>query len=195
MNIADVKKKISFTISEEVTDDEASFILCFCRENNIDLMDELEERGSAFLKRIMEIRGENRSDIDTQNRKKNENETRIESANDKLITNDIEDENNEDTEDDSEFTITDDESNFQSDNQYNDKTKRMARLLLDDALKNTETKEGWSKVRIEAWGKKETKPNSFYYRFNDPGVKQVFLLISHKRVCNEGSWCIFRGRT
>ena len=32
--------------------------------------------------------------------------------------------------------------------------------------------EGWSDARIRAYQQIETKPNSYYYRFNAPGEKQ-----------------------
>ena len=32
--------------------------------------------------------------------------------------------------------------------------------------------EGWSEARIRAYNLIETKPNSYYYRFNEPGEKQ-----------------------
>merc|ERR1719295_502607 len=46
------------------------------------------------------------------------------------------------------------------------------RLLLDDALKDTENFDGWSAARVKAWKNKEVNPNAYYYRFNDPGEEQ-----------------------
>merc|ERR1719461_2664981 len=46
------------------------------------------------------------------------------------------------------------------------------RLLLEDALKDTENFEGWSAARVQAWKNKEHNPNAYYYRFNAPGEKQ-----------------------
>jgi hypothetical protein len=53
-------------------------------------------------------------------------------------------------------------------------------LGLDEALKQLETVsdpqkvyEGWSQARIRAYQQIDTKPNSYYYRFNAPGEKQV----------------------
>lgn len=46
-----------------------------------------------------------------------------------------------------------------------------SRVKLDDALASGSTK-GWSDARIKAFAKRETNPNSYYYRFNDPGEQQ-----------------------
>lgn len=48
------------------------------------------------------------------------------------------------------------------------------RIRLDDALKQAQQgdMEGWSEARIRAYQLIETNPNAYYYRFNDPGVKQ-----------------------
>merc|ERR1712154_558405 len=46
------------------------------------------------------------------------------------------------------------------------------RLLLDDALKDTENFEGWSAARVQAWKNKAVNPNAYYYRFNNPGEPQ-----------------------
>jgi len=47
------------------------------------------------------------------------------------------------------------------------------RLLLNDALKDTENFEGWSAARVGAWKNKDANPNAYYYRFNDPGEEQI----------------------
>eukprot|EP00127_Corallochytrium_limacisporum_P004080 Clim_evm25s157 gene=Clim_evmTU25s157 len=57
------------------------------------------------------------------------------------------------------------------------------RLALDDALAMLEKNQGkvadddlfagWSEARIRAWKMRDSNPNSYYYRFNDPGVKQA----------------------
>jgi hypothetical protein len=54
------------------------------------------------------------------------------------------------------------------------------RLGLDDALKQFQEHqidpekafEGWSQARIRAYQMIEQNPNSYYYRFNDPGEVQ-----------------------
>ncbi|KAF0384656.1 Homeodomain-like DNA binding domain-containing transcription factor [Gigaspora margarita] len=54
------------------------------------------------------------------------------------------------------------------------------RLALDDALKQVQANtrdlekafEGWSEARIKAYKAIETKPNTYYYRFNAPGEEQ-----------------------
>eukprot|EP00941_MAST-03F_sp_MAST-3F-sp1_P001117 g1117.t1 len=47
----------------------------------------------------------------------------------------------------------------------------VGRMRLDEALATGNTK-GWSDARIKAFVKRKTNPNSYYYRFNDPGETQ-----------------------
>merc|ERR1719510_2882597 len=54
-----------------------------------------------------------------------------------------------------------------------DGTKRVGRLLLDDALKSKTSMEGWSEARKKAFKEIEKNPNSYYYRFNKPGEPQA----------------------
>jgi len=57
---------------------------------------------------------------------------------------------------------------------YNlDGSKRVGRLLLDDALKLKDVNmAGWSKARKSAFKRIKENPNSYYYRFNKPGETQ-----------------------
>merc|ERR1719410_1130365 len=50
-----------------------------------------------------------------------------------------------------------------------DGSKRCGRLLLEDALKNIDTMQGWSDARKKAWKAKDKNPNTYFYRFNAPG--------------------------
>ncbi|KAJ3091669.1 hypothetical protein HK102_013857, partial [Quaeritorhiza haematococci] len=56
---------------------------------------------------------------------------------------------------------------------------KYSRLRLDDALQQLENEKdpeklfsGWSDARIRAYKMIDSKPNSYYYRFNAPGEKQ-----------------------
>jgi len=51
-------------------------------------------------------------------------------------------------------------------------SKRCERLLLNDALKNKDTMEGWSDARRNAYLNRDKNPNAYYYRFNDPNEEQ-----------------------
>lgn len=70
------------------------------------------------------------------------------------------------------------------------------RLALDDALKQVQdnTKdlekafEGWSEARIKAYKAIDTKPNTYYYRFNAPGEEQK------KRTMDTGTVHFFKKR-
>ena len=48
---------------------------------------------------------------------------------------------------------------------------QVKRILLDDALRQGNM-EGWSDARKRAFQRRETHPNAYYYRFNDPGEQQ-----------------------
>jgi hypothetical protein len=79
------------------------------------------------------------------------------------------------------------------------------RLRLDDALENLNNEEnmfeGWSDARKRVYSQIETKPNSYYYRFNAPGEKQANGAwtdaekeLFHKRLAEvgaDGQWGIF----
>eukprot|EP00948_MAST-09A_sp_MAST-9A-sp1_P004229 g4229.t1 len=49
---------------------------------------------------------------------------------------------------------------------------KVKRLRLDDALKSNATMSNWSDARKRAYTQREVRPNSYYYRFNDPGEPQ-----------------------
>ncbi|RHZ67009.1 hypothetical protein Glove_303g36 [Diversispora epigaea] len=83
------------------------------------------------------------------------------------------------------------------------------RLALDDALKQVQdnTKdlekafEGWSEARIKAYKAIDTKPNTYYYRFNAPGEEQKkgqwtkeeeeLFFQRLKDIGSDGQWGIF----
>ncbi|CAG8648911.1 10394_t:CDS:10 [Acaulospora morrowiae] len=83
------------------------------------------------------------------------------------------------------------------------------RLALDDALKQVQdnTKdlekafEGWSEARIKAYKAIDTKPNTYYYRFNAPGEEQKkgqwtkeeeeLFFQRLKEIGSDGQWGIF----
>merc|ERR1719427_2620879 len=54
---------------------------------------------------------------------------------------------------------------------YNkDGSKRVGRILLDDALKNKDTNmSGWSEARKKAYKAIDKHPNAYHYRFNALG--------------------------
>merc|ERR1719320_1839006 len=68
---------------------------------------------------------------------------------------------------------------------YNlDGSKRVKRILLDDALKNKANMSEWSKARRKAYKAIEKNPNAYHYRFNKPGetqAKGAWTADEHKR--------------
>ncbi|KAJ1973963.1 hypothetical protein H4R35_003843 [Dimargaris xerosporica] len=89
------------------------------------------------------------------------------------------------------------------------KYRNYKRLALDDALKQlqqnkldlSKAMEGWSAARIKAYQAIDTKPNTYYYRFNAPGEEQRTggwteeeKRLFHKRLAElgaNGQWGIF----
>ncbi|RKP36824.1 hypothetical protein BJ085DRAFT_22073, partial [Dimargaris cristalligena] len=89
------------------------------------------------------------------------------------------------------------------------KYRTCKRLTLDDALKQLQQNkidpakamEGWSAARIKAYQAIDTKPNTYYYRFNAPGEEQRTgawtdeeKRLFHKRLAElgaDGQWGIF----
>jgi len=79
-------------------------------------------------------------------------------------------------EDDEDFSFNKKRKRKRNKNIYRDADGRTyqsnGRLLLNDALKDTENFIGWSAARVQAWKNKEVNPNAYYYRFNHPGEEQ-----------------------
>ncbi|KAJ1650401.1 hypothetical protein IWQ61_008788 [Dispira simplex] len=89
------------------------------------------------------------------------------------------------------------------------KYRNCKRLTLDDALKQLQQNkvdpakamEGWSVARIKAYQAIDTKPNTYYYRFNAPGEEQRTgawteeeKVLFHQRLAEigaNGQWGIF----
>eukprot|EP01083_Nonionella_stella_P222939 795063_1 len=53
-----------------------------------------------------------------------------------------------------------------------DGSLRCGRLLLNHALQDTVSMEGWSAARIKAWKNRHKQSNAYFYRFNVPGQPQ-----------------------
>ncbi|RKP13475.1 hypothetical protein BJ684DRAFT_16128 [Piptocephalis cylindrospora] len=87
-------------------------------------------------------------------------------------------------------------------------THSVRRLKLEDALKQLKENggkaggmEGWSAARIRAYQMREQNPNSYYYRFNDPGetqrtgvwseVEKKLFFARLKEMGANGQWGIF----
>eukprot|EP01122_Echinamoeba_exundans_P010684 TRINITY_DN4054_c0_g1_i2.p1 TRINITY_DN4054_c0_g1~~TRINITY_DN4054_c0_g1_i2.p1 ORF type:complete len:711 (-),score=177.41 TRINITY_DN4054_c0_g1_i2:1487-3619(-) len=55
------------------------------------------------------------------------------------------------------------------------KKVQVPKLRLDDAVAQATQQgsmEGWSQARVRAWKLRDSNPNAYYYRFNDPGEEQ-----------------------
>jgi len=163
--IKETKEIIQFNLSISVSDAEAGFIGHFVRENNLNLEQYLEDEGIEFLGQMKEM-------MDQAKSGGNSNTMQSES------------------EEEYEFPDTDDEDWVVNEkrkkaaraakrkggkggkNVNQDGTKRCGRLLLNDALKDVGSMEGWSEARKKAWTNRRTAPNAYFYRFNVPGQPQ-----------------------
>jgi len=163
--IKETKDMIQFNLSISVSDAEAEFIGKFVKEYDMDLVQNLEDEGIQFLQQMKLM-------MDQANESGNNNSNTVQSG----------------SEDDYEFPDTDDEDWVVNEkrkkaaraakrkgankNTNLDGSKRCGRLLLNDALKNVGSMEGWSDARKKAWTNRRTAPNAYFYRFNVPGQPQ-----------------------
>jgi len=197
--LEEIVSSFEFNIGEKVTKNEAGFIHDFCQKHQIDVNDKIEDEGDFFLmsmremieERMMEIkRGVRTSKPKGGGKKRGGGDSESDFECDDYDDSDSEYDVDSDWSDpdmDNENLISDDEyggfvvggkrkKRRRKKNTWVDEDGReyhcKGRLLLDDALKDTENFEGWSEARVKAWKNKEVNPNAYYYRFNDPGEEQ-----------------------
>jgi len=163
--IKETKDMIQFNLSITVSDAEAEFIGKFVKENNINLLQYLEDEGIQFLAEMKEMMDQ-AANVGLNQRNDSEEE---------------EDYQFPPSDDDDEDWVQNEKRKKASraakrkgasKNTNMDGSKRCGRLLLNDALKNVGSMEGWSEARKKAWKNRRTSPNAYFYRFNVPGQPQ-----------------------
>jgi len=200
LKMEEIIASFDLNLGEKVNLEEAGFIYDFCRKHQFDVNDKIEDEGDFFLMSMREMIEEKKKLISIGIRAGNKNKnirkkTKYDESESEFDLNDYEDTDSdsdfscsdwEDPEQDHENMISEDEDyeygkkrrkkRKRNKNVWTDKDGKQyqcnGRLLLDDALKDTENFEGWSAARVQAWKNKEVNPNAYYYRFNDPGEAQ-----------------------
>eukprot|EP01083_Nonionella_stella_P111441 326835_1 len=196
--IKKTREQIAFNLQIDVSDEEAQFIAQFVEENNYNLEEQLQDEGTYFLQSMQEMMQQKKqmNDVDTsQNNNNNYSEF----------------DHEDDDDDDEDWVMAEKERKAKraanrknkklAKNTNIDGSTRCGRLLLNDALKNKESMEGWSEARKKAWKNRKSSPNAYFYRFNVPGQPQrngKWTLKEHelfmKRVRDSGAndkWGIF----
>merc|ERR1712154_22866 len=200
LKMEEIIASFDLNLGEKVNLEESGFIYDFCRKHQFDVNDKIEDEGDFFLMSMREMIEEKKKLISIGIRAGNKNKnirkkTKYDESESEFDLNDYEDTDSdsdfscsdwEDPEQDHENMISEDEDyeygkkrkkkRKRNKNVWTDKDGKQyqcnGRLLLDDALKDTENFEGWSAARVQAWKNKEVNPNAYYYRFNDPGESQ-----------------------
>jgi len=164
--ISETKEQIKFNLAIIVSDAEASFIGDFMKENNLNLTEHLEDEGIEFLANMKTM-------MDQANAQQPSTSTTTNTA-------DADDFEFSSESDHDEDWVTAEKQKKAAraakrkaeKNKNADGSKRCGRLLLNDALKNVGSMEGWSEARKKAWTNRKTSPNAYFYRFNVPGQPQ-----------------------
>ena len=103
-------------------------------------------------------------------------------------THECDSDSDDESDSDSDSSSSDDDIDLKLAGAANSKPKQK-RLLINDAIQNTETMDNWSKARKKAFNNRLSNENEFYYRFSAKGIsqndnEQRQLLM----VTNSGTW-------
>merc|ERR1719188_960843 len=138
-------------------------------ENNLNLTEHLEDEGIEFLANMKTMMDQAAGQSTNTNSNANDDEFEFSSASD----NDG-DEDWVTAEKQKKAARAAKRKNKNTQKNVNtDGKKRCGRLLLNDALKNVGSMEGWSEARKKAWTNRKKSPNAYFYRFNVPGQPQA----------------------
>jgi len=164
--IVQIKQEIEFNLAIVIDDELAEYINDFITNNNdnsnneqIVLSDRLQEDGVYFLQSMKEMMQQSMDP--NLNKNKNKNNAM-----------DIYDDQDNDSDEEWNAAPKKKKKPNKGSGINADGSKRAGRLLLNDALKNADSMEGWSDARKKAWKNRKTSPNAYFYRFNVPGQPQ-----------------------
>jgi len=202
-SVAEIVSAFELNIGEEVSTAEAAFMCDFCAKHQLDINEKIEDEGEDFLQSMREMIEERLLQSRNQNEKKSKNKTKKKRKNDsdsefdefEVGDGDVSDSDSDFSDIDSDWEnplgdgalISDDEEyelatlggggrGRRGQNVFHVDGREYyakGRLLLCDALRDTENFEGWSAARVQAWKNKEANPNAYYYRFNDVNEESV----------------------
>lgn len=179
-----VKKKIH--ILHDVTDmtnEEVQFTVDFCDKNEINIEENIKREGLSFLKLMREMMS---VELEVEQRTKRR---LVDSALSIKVESDSKENGIRGTYVDYDqkkvvktrrrkrrkTVKTSSDVKREKRTGYNlDGSKRVKKILLDDALKNKDTNMSeWSEARKRAYKAIKQNPNSYHYRFNKPGETQA----------------------
>jgi len=185
-----VKEKFRiFCNPTDLTDEEVEFSLAFCKRHNMNTEDMIEREGLSFLHLMREM---------MKCEPEAEQSREIQSGKSALSIEEEKDAKNKDENYEPNKVIkkrrrkaraavkNEDGVKPVKRTGYNlDGSKRVKRILLDDALKDKDTKMNeWSEARKKAYKAIKQNPNTYHYRFNKPGeaqAKGAWTTDEHKR--------------
>jgi len=191
VKVKEIQNQFKFAIGdggEEVSDALAGFILDFTTRQEMNLREKLDQDAVVFLRTMREMHKEAEAEEAKKaaNAKKNDGDYKVGSdeEDDSTSCDDgpesgLSDLNFDEGEDWVKDVLRRKKAHQEKRKKANvakgqklDGTKRTGRLLLDEALKDKTSMEGWSVARQKAFKNIKTNPNAYYYRFNAPGEKQ-----------------------
>jgi len=171
-----VKQKFKMLCNAtDIKDEEAKFTVDFCRRHDMNIDEQIEREGLSFLELMREMMKH-----DPEEEQKN-------SYLGDLIDSDNEEKAPKSADEDFEPNsvakprrkrrASEGNSDVKPRKKtgYNlDGSKRVKRILLDEALKNKDTNmDDWSEARKKAYKAIKQNPNAYHYRFNKPGEAQA----------------------
>jgi len=198
LKMNEIISSFDFNCGEKVTMEEAGFIYDFCQKHQYDVNEKIEDEGDFFLVSMREMMEEKMKLNQAQSKNKKKKKKKGDDSDSEFDADEYDDSSSscsdysysdwENPDEDNENLISDDDDEDyigygrkkkrrrRNKNIWRDASGReyrsQGRLLLEDALKDTENFEGWSAARVQAWKNKEVNPNAYYYRFNEPGEPQ-----------------------
>jgi len=185
VKVNEVKNMLEFWCDTTIADDLAEFILEFTTRHDMNFRQRVEMDGQMFLEMMMEMHADQKKKC-AQEAKREKKDSHYNPTDDPEPA----------SEDDSGGEELSEEFDPNQENWINDAKKRKAihkkkrekmrvakgikmngqkrvgRLLLDEALKDKNSMEGWSEARKKAFKNIKSNPNAYYYRFNAVGEKQ-----------------------
>jgi len=171
-----VKQKFKMlSNATEITDEVVKFSVDFCKRHDMNIDDMIEREGTSFLELMREMmkyepeeeqKGSNRlgKSVEYDNEEKAPQSAHEDFDPNRLVK----------TRRKRRALAGKSKVKREKKTGYNlDGSKRVKRILLDEALKNKETNmSDWSEARKKAYKAIKQNPNTYHYRFNKPGEAQ-----------------------
>eukprot|EP01083_Nonionella_stella_P026183 72054_1 len=145
--IKEAQTQIAFRFGITVNDTEAGFIVQFVADNRQNLQERLQNEGLAFVQSMQELMQQKRILNERRKHKIMHENQKQQQKQAKRMRNTTK-------------------------NRNLNGSQRCGRLLLNTALQDTVSMDGWSAARVKAWKNRDKHSNAYFYRFNAPGEAQ-----------------------